>query len=257
MPKPFEKTSMGGEQEDFLTTHWSEIFNARTTDEIRQKVVMDNLLRKYWKPVYCCIRYRGYDNEQAKDLTQDFFQEVVLNSNLIQQADPQKGRFRTYLLTILKHYLISVHRKEYARKRMPQTPIQVLESNDLPDLPEARLSMGAEQAFNYAWATQIIDEVINQVEQQCRKTNKIKHWQIFHAKILNPIIKNRPSPAHKELCEKFGIDNETKASNMIITVKRSFRRALEDQLRRFVRADSEVEEELTELLGAVAKGGAG
>ena len=257
MSKPFEKTSMGGEQEDFRTTHWSEIFNARTTDDVRQKAVMESLLKKYWKPVYCCIRHQGYDNEQAKDLTQGFFHEIVLNSNLIQQADPAKGRFRTFLLTALKHYLISIRRKETAKKRMPQGQMLLLESDDLPDLPEAWSSMSADQAFNYAWATQIIDQVITQVEQECQSTNKERHWQIFHGKILNPIIKNEPSPALRKLCEKYGVDNEAKASNMIITVKRCFRRALEDQLRRFVRSDSEIEDEINELLGIIDKGGAG
>jgi len=248
---------MGGEQEDFRTTHWSEIFNARTADDVRQRVATDSLLRRYWKPVYCCVRRQGYDNERAKDLTQGFFHEIVLNSNLIQQADQTRGRFRALLLMALKHYLIGIHRKEHAQKRMPQGQVLLLESDDLSDLPSARSTMSPDQAFNYAWATQIVDQVIARVEQECRNTGKEKHWKIFHAKILNPIIENRPSPALRELCEQYAVDSEAKASNMIITVKRCFRRALEDQLRRFVGADSEIEDELNELFGALGKGGAG
>lgn len=257
MSKPFEKTSMGGEQEDFRTTHWSEIFNARATDDIRQKVVMEALLKKYWKPVYCCIRHRGYDNEQAKDLTQGFFHEVLLNSNLIQQADPTKGRFRTFLLTALNHHLVSMSRKEKAKKRMPKGQMLLLGSDDLPDLPETCSSMNSDQAFNYVWATQILDQVLTQVEQECNNTSKKKHWQIFHAKILSPIVKNEPSPPLRELCKKYGIENEAKASNMIVTVKRSFRRVLEDQLRHFVKTDSEIEDELNEIFAVVGKSGAG
>lgn len=249
---------MGGEQEDFRTTHWSEIFNAKTTDDIRQKLAMDSLMRQYWKPVYCSVRRQGCDNERAKDLTQGFFQEIVLNSNLIQQADQTRGRFRTFLLTALRHYLISIHRKEHAQKRMPHGHQMLpLESDDLSDLSSARSTMSPDQAFNYAWATQIVDQVIARVEQECRNTSKEKHWKIFHAKILNPIIKNRPSPALRELCERYGVDSEAKASNMITTVKRSFRRALEDQLRRFVPTDSDIEDELNELFNAIGKGRAG
>lgn len=257
MSKLFDETSMGGEREDFQTTHWSEIFNARTTDGVRQKIVMDRLLRKYWKPVYCCVRHQGYNNEQAKDLTQGFFQEIVLSSNLILQADKTKGRFRTFLLTALNHYLVSMHRKEKAKKRMPLGQMLLLESKDLPELPRARSSMSPDQAFNYMWATEIIDQVIIQVERECCSTNKEKHWQIFRAKILAPIMENEPSPMLRELCEQYGVDSEAKASNMIVTVKRCFRRTLEEQLRRFVRTESEIEDELNELLGIIAKGGAG
>lgn len=67
----------------------------------------------------------------------------------------------------------------------------------------------------------------------------------------------RTSPSLKKLCDKYDVGNEAKASNMIITVKRCFRRVLEDRLRRFVRNDSEIEDEFDELLGIIAKGGAG
>jgi hypothetical protein len=127
----------------------------------------------------------------------------------------------------------------------------------LPDLPEARANLSADQAFNYVWATQIIDQVITQVERECRSTNKVKHWQIFSAKILDPIIKNESGPSLRELCKQYRVANEARASNMIITVKRCFRRTLENQLRSFVHTDSEIADELNDLLGIIAKRSAG
>lgn len=248
---------MGGKRADFQTTHWSEIFNAKTTDELRREIVMDNLLRKYWKPVYCCVRHQGYDNERAKDLTQGFFHEVVLNHNLITQADQTKGRFRTFLQTALNHYLISMHRKAKAKKRTPSGQILALESNDLPDLPPARSSMSPDQIFNYVWATNIIDQVICQVKQVCCHAGKEKHWQIFNAKVLLPIMENRSSAPIKDLCQQYGIDSEAQASNMIVTVKRCFSRTLEDQLRHFVQTDADIEDERKELMGIICQGRAG
>jgi len=252
-----DKTSVGGVREDFQTTHWSEIFNIRTPDEVRQNTVMDSLLRKYWKPVYCYIRHQGYNNEQAKDLTQGFFQEVVLDSNLIRQADPAKGRFRTFLLTALSHYLIDVHRKEKAKKRAPQGQAVLVGTDNLPKLPTAQTNMTPEQVFNYAWATEIIDHVISEVRKECYDTGKEVHWEIFNAKIVIPIMENAPTPRLKELCDRYNVDSEAKASNMITTIKRRFRRMLEGQLRCYVRADSEIEEEFNELLGIIAKTSAG
>lgn len=256
MSKYLEKTSIGGPKEGFQTTHWSEIFNAKTADDVRRRAIIDTLLRKYWKPVYCYIRRKRYDNEQAKDMTQGFFHEIVLNSNLIGQADQTKGRFRTFLLTALDHYLIDVHRREKARKRTPRGQIVSLEGNDLSGLEDAQPGMSPDQLFNYVWATEILDQVISQVRQDCCGTDKEKHWKIFDAKILSPIMNNTASPSLRKLCDKYGVENEAKASNMIITVKRCFRRVLEDQLRRFVRTDPEIEDEFDELLGIIAKGGA-
>lgn len=257
MSKYFDKTSMGGSKEGFQTTQWSEIFDAGTEDDVRRNTIIDALLRRYWKPVYCYIRRKGYDNEQAKDLTQGFFYEVVLNSNLIRQADQTKGRFRTFLLTALDHYLIDVHRRETARKYAPRGGFAALEGSDLSGLTRAHSRMTPDQVFNYIWATEMIDQVISRVKKECCDTGKETHWRVFHAKILAPIIDNQASPSLQELCERYGVEDEAKASNMIITVKRCFRRVLEDHLRRFVRTDSEIEDEINELLEIISGGRAG
>jgi RNA polymerase sigma-70 factor (ECF subfamily) len=257
MSKYSEKTSIGGPEEAFQTTHWSEIFDANTTNDIRRNVVIDSLLHRYWKPVYCYLRRKRYDNEQAKDLTQGFFHEIVINSNLIRQADQAKGRFRTFLLTALNHYLIDVHRREKSKKHAPDNGFIILEGNDLYSLTMAHSSMTPDQVFNYVWATDLINQVISQVKKECYDTGKKKHWEVFHAKILTPIIDNQNNPSLKDLCKRYNIENEAKASNMIITIKRCFKRILEDNLRRFVRTDSEIEDEFNELLRIISKGRAG
>ena len=254
MPKQSDKTSIGGSKEAFQTTNWSEIFDAKTTDDIRRNTIIDILLRRYWKPVYCYIRRKGYDNEQAKDLTQGFFHEIVLNSNLIRQADRKKGRFRTFLLTALDHYLIDEHRREKAKKHAPHGGFVALEDSDLSSLTTAHSSMTPDQVFNYVWATEMIDHVISQVKKECYDTGKETHWNVFQAKILTPIVNNQTSPSLKELCKLYGVENEAKASNMIITIKRCFRRILEDHLRRCVRVDSEIEDEIDELLQIISTG---
>jgi hypothetical protein len=257
MAKYIDNTSMGGQQTGFQTTRWSEVFNADTTDDDRRRIAIDSLLRRYWKPVYCYLRCRGYDNEPAKDLTQGFFQEIVLNSSLIQRADRAKGRFRTFLLAALNCYLTDVYRKDRARKRFPKTPLMQLQDYYLPSLPEASPYMTPDQLFNYAWASQILDGVIHQVKEQCYRSGKGTHWEVFSAKILIPITRNTKSPPLEQICKNYSVESEEKASNMIVTVKRCFRRALEGQMRNFVQSDSEIEEELAALFTALAKDSAG
>ena len=257
MSKYSDKTSIGGSKDSFQTTHWSEIFDAGTEDHVRRNTIIDALLGRYWKPVYCYIRRKGYDNEQAKDLTQAFFHEIVINSKLIRQADQMKGRFRTFLLTALNHYLIDVHRSEKAKKHMPQGGFVALEGGNLSHLTTRHAGMTPDQVFNYVWATEVIDRVITQVKKDCSNTGKETHWNVFYSKILAPIMDNRTSPSLKELCDRYGIENEAKASNMIITIKRCFRRVLEDYLRRFVRTDLDIEDEINELLETISAGRAG
>ena len=84
MSKRYDKTTMGGGEDVFQTTCWTEIINAKTTDETRKKLIINDLLSRYWKPVYCYLRRKGCTNENAKDLTQGFFVDVVLQRKLFQ-----------------------------------------------------------------------------------------------------------------------------------------------------------------------------
>jgi hypothetical protein len=107
-------TDMGGTVGAFLTTHWSLIEDVKKRPN-EDRALIGLLLERYWKPVYCYLRQKGYDNEQAKDLTQGFFHEIVLNLNLIQRANQSKGRFRSLLLYALNQYLMNEKRREHSK----------------------------------------------------------------------------------------------------------------------------------------------
>ena len=252
-----DKTSMGGAESAFQTTDWSEIRNAKTLDEARRKEVVGSLLRKYWKPVYCYLRFKGYANEPAKDLTQGFFYEIVLGRELIQQADQAKGRFRTFLLTALGRYVKDVHRIATAKKRIPTDPVVQLETIELPNLIAGQTKAKPEQVFYYAWAADLLDEVLSRIRNEYCSTGRATHWQVFQAKMLDPIFQNTKAPSLAEICAKYGVDSEDKASNLIVTVKRRFRTVLKRCLRQFVQSDSEVEEEFNELIKILSKSSAG
>ncbi len=136
MSKRGSKTTAGGPDRAFRTTHWTEIFDARSDDEPRRHAALEELLGRYWRPVYCYLRSKGHDGEAAKDLTQGFFHEVVLGRGLIQQANRARGRFRTFLLTALDRYATSLHRAEKAKRRMPQGGLVRLEGIDGLNVPE-------------------------------------------------------------------------------------------------------------------------
>ena len=257
MPKGNRNTSMGGEGDVFQTTRWSAIRDAGTQDEQRRKHNVNNIIERYWKPVYCYLRRKGYDNEIAKDLTQGFFHEIVLGRELIQQADQAKGRFRTFLLTALDRYVTSVHRKTTAKKRSPKHGIVHLETEILSNIPPEQMQEPPEQVFNYAWASNLLDQILEEVREEYCNSSMETHWEIFRIKVLDPILKDAEAPSFAEICKQYDIENESRASNMIITVKRRFGVVLRRSLRQFVQSDTEVEDEYHQLIEILSKGSAG
>jgi RNA polymerase sigma-70 factor (ECF subfamily) len=246
-------TSIGEGNAKFCTTQWSQIASAQTTDLQRQQYIINNLISRYWKPVYCTIRHKGFSNEDAKDLTQSFFEEIVLNKELIQKADRTKGRFRTFLLTALDHYISNARRLAKARKRRPQSGVFSFQIQEELDMPFAPGQAPAEAVFNYTWACDLIEEVLDIVKKECVESKKSVHWQIFNDKVVTPIISGKEAPDMADLCAKYDLPNAQKASNMIVTVKRTFQRVLESLLAKYAPDEQGVEEEFGQLLNILSK----
>ena len=246
-------TWIGGQEKSFATTRWSDLYRARTQSEDHRKKIIQKLITIYWKPVYCYLRRRGYQNEAAKDLTQAFFCEVVLHRQLIQQATHSKGRFRAFLLAALDRYLIDVYRRESAAKRCPEVQFSVLSDTDKIDDSKLPPGLTYEEAFNHAWVSDLLDNVISELKTELHSEDKLVHWQIFDSRILRPIFDDLPPPPMTDICRQFGVENEEKASNMIVTVKRRFRVILERFIRKMVQADSDVQGELTEIVNLLSK----
>jgi len=239
-------TDIGGVAGAFLTTHWSLIEQVETTDDCDQALI-GLLINKYWKPVYCYLRRKGYDNEDAKDLTQGFFHQVVLGRDLFQKADKAKGRFRPFLLMALNRYLISSQQKDAAQKRIPKGKLVPLDAIDAPDPGQAPAGLSPEGAFNYAWVSTLVEEVLADVEATCHQRHLTVHWLAFRDKILRPILDGRAAPSLNEVCNRHGIEDPVKASNMIGTVRRIFRLTLQQHVRRSVTSDDCAPDELAHI----------
>jgi RNA polymerase sigma-70 factor (ECF subfamily) len=243
-------TEMGGVGASFLTTHWSVIEQVGSDGpEDQNQALIEELIKQYWKPVYCYLRRRGYANEQAKDLVQGFFQEVVLGRELIQQADKTKGRFRTFLLFALNRYLTAVQHMETAKKRIPRGKLVCLDAVDQLELAETTSGLTPEDSFNQAWVSNLLERVLEHVKADCYENGKTVHWHIFWDRVVAPIMNETVPLSLEDLCHKFGIADPVKASNMIVTVKRRFQSVLRQSLRNSVSSDEEMEGELAEMAG--------
>ncbi len=245
---------MGGAGRTFQTTHWTSIEKVGSNADADNEVLLADLFRAYWKPVYCYLRHKGHGNEEAKDLTQGFFHEVVLGRKLIQRADRTEGRFRTLLLRALDRYLVSMHRKKTARKRNPVNGLISLEDANIHELPEAVDSLDSEDVFQYTWACELLDRMLEEVEAECRQRGMAVHWDLFFERVLQPILTSTQPPSLESLCRKHGIDAATKASNMIFAVKRRFQATARRLLRQSVASEGQIDEEMLELVKFLTKG---
>ena len=244
---------MGGERETFLTTHWTLIEQIQSGQD-KDRALIGLLLDRYWKPVYCYLRRKGYDNEQAKDLTQGFLHEVVLNRELVHKADPSRGRFRSLLLVALNRYVVNVRQSQTVRARIPPDKLVSLDIVAPPELPQTITESTPEDSYNYTWVSALLDQVLSEVEAGCQKDGLAAHWQVFHARVVQPSLTDGPAPSLEELSQEYDIADEKTASNMVITVKRRFRSTLEKHIRVTVVCDDLLEEELAEIMQFLPKG---
>jgi len=247
-------TSIGEATRSFQTTHWTAIETIGSDDSIDSKALVGDLLKSYWKPVYCYLRRKGHNNEEAKDFTQGFFHEVVLGRKLIQRADRTKGRFRTLLLRALDRYLVSMHRKETAQKRIPKDRLISLEDSTFGELPEAAGNLDSDEVFHYAWVCELLDQILEKVEIECCRRGMALHWNLFHDRVLQPIVTCTKPPTLAKLCQKYGVHATTKASGMIFTVKKRIQAATRCLLSESVASEHEIDEEVVELLKFLSEG---
>jgi RNA polymerase sigma-70 factor (ECF subfamily) len=241
-------TDIGGIGEVFLTTHWSLIDGIRE-DPDDPRALIGLLLERYWKPVYCYLRRKGYDNERAKDLTQGFFHEVVLNRHLFERANPAKGRFRSLILHALNQYVIDMQRRQMNRRQIPPEKLVPLDVAEPAAEIEAMGALDPEQSFNHAWKADLLDRVLGEVRDRYLRQGMEGHWGVLHHRLVEPILNDRLPVSYAEICRKYGIENETTAANILKTAKRLFRSILEKHVRQTVIRDEGIREELQEVFG--------
>lgn len=228
----------------FPTTDWGLLADMRDATPTFKRAALDILIRRYWRPVFSFLRYSGHDEESAKDLTQSFFAEWIEN-DVFSKADERQGRFRSFMLTCLKRFVSNEHRAENARKRKPEAGLlsldELMDNTELPFQPTG--GMTPDMIFDRTWAVEVVRRVLQQLERECLATGKAAHYDIFARRIINPILHGEPEPSLAELAKEHGLD-EKQAANHLLTAKRAYRRLMEQEIRLYTVAESEVAEEV-------------
>jgi len=239
---------LGGVETRLPETRWSLILGAHTQDKTRQELALHNLTMAYWKPIYCCLRRRRYDNEEAKDLTQDFFHKFIITGKLLETADREVGCFRQLLSTALKRFIINVERDKKRKKRAPKEGIIPLASIELGNLNIPAPEATADQAFDYAWITSLLDQTVAETRKQCFESGQDVHWKIFHRKILAPILEGADDISMEEISRMHKLKDANQANSRVVTVKRRFGRILMHRLRDLTGSDNQADAEFNEIM---------
>jgi RNA polymerase sigma-70 factor (ECF subfamily) len=157
----------------FTTTRWSIVIKAGQGESPQADDALERLCRAYWYPIYIFLRRSGWTAHDAEDLTQAFF-ERVLEKDYLQAVDRTKGKFRSFLLAMLQHFVANHRRDARAEKRGGRVSFISIndESMDEKHLASAFADTSAEQSFERQWAMTLLEQVITRLDEEYRGSNK-------------------------------------------------------------------------------------
>ena len=167
----------------FATTHWSLVDAAKPDEASRTHVreALEELCRAYWYPLYAFVRNRGYSADDAQDLTQAFFARIIETGGFA-SADRERGRFRSYLLGAMKHFLANDWNRAKTQKRGGH--VQFMEWDALDD-PEDRYAEASKQwddperVFDSEWALEIVSGALKALREEMVRAGKADRFDVL------------------------------------------------------------------------------
>ncbi len=229
-------TTMGGSKRGFQATLWTVVLKAKE----HSRDALEELIKIYWKPIYVYIRRWGYPSEEAKDLSQGFFSDL-LERDFLRGVSPEKGRFRTFLLTVLKRYLINESERKRAQKRGGGKAVLSLDysraERDFTIMPTSNET--PERSFNRQWALESMSRALGDLAKEMDAAT-------FEA--IKPHLAG--GPAYDETAKKLGI-TVTRLNNLIHRTRKRYRDLLRAQVAGSIHDPADADEEVRNLLDAV------
>jgi len=227
----------------FALTHWSAVLRAGDQDSRIASDALEELCRIYWFPLYAFARHRGCSPADAEDLTQAFFARL-LERNSVARADPAKGRFRTFLLTLFKRFLANEWNREHAQKRGGFQPVVSIEA----PLAESRLL--AEPAhteqpdflFERQWAMTLLDQVMKRLEEEYKGSGRGRLFE--HLETC--LVRDAAALPYAEIAARLKL-SEAAVKMAMQRLRARYQAILREEIGKTVASPEEVELELRDL----------
>jgi RNA polymerase sigma factor (sigma-70 family) len=234
----------------FVTTHWGVVLAARDLESPQAAECLEKLCRAYWRPLYSFIRRQGYNPEHSEDLTQAFFAQL-LEKNHLAHLRHQEGKFRSFLLTLLKHFLSDERDKARAQKRGGgQTPIflDALSEEERYRVEPANES-SAEDLFDKRWAQTVLDRAFQRLRDEYKEAGKEALFEGL--KDLQPQSAG-PSPSYAERALQLGM-TESAVTSAIHRLRRRQSEIIRDEVAQTVARPEDVSDEIRYLIEIVSR----
>jgi RNA polymerase sigma factor (sigma-70 family) len=234
----------------FATTHWSVVLAAADdlSPDVAQAQALEELCRSYWYPLYAFVRRRGYDAHDSQDLTQAFFSRL-LEKNYLCGLDRTKGKFRSFLLTALGHFLANDWRRAHAQKRGGKANFISLDDDSAEaqylQMPASRLS--PEQLFEQQWATTLLEQVLAKLRNEFSAAGKLSVFE--ETKVF--LTGEKRTDSYAELAVKLET-TEGALKTSISRMRQRYGELLRTEIAHTVASPDEVEEELRALFAALS-----
>jgi DNA-directed RNA polymerase specialized sigma24 family protein len=226
----------------FPTTHWTLLAEATLNGDTRGRSALEQMCRDYHRPVFVVLRARGFAQDEAEDLTQEFFLRLF-ESQAWKRADRGKGRFRSFLLGTLTHTLQHVWTARHRQKRGGGTrteSLEVVQANG--EIPPSTDDGRTEMVFDRAWALRLIQAAFAKVEADFGEAGRAGEFAVLRRFLPGVEMPLRYDEAARLLGRSEGL-----VKSMIYRLRGDYRRALRELVARTVSAAHEVDEELTYL----------
>lgn len=239
--------TVAGGASSFPNTRWTLVLNAANPALPQSHDALTSLCEGYWYPIYAFVRRKGHSPEDAQDLTQGFFLQI-LEGSFFQRANRDKGRFRTFLLVALRFYLADMGDRANARKRGAGTETLPFEVRDgeAAYIREPVSAETPERIFERRWARTVLDRVLKMIKDEF-----IRHGRLEHFNHLKVYLMGQAEVPYAELAKRLDI-SESALKSGIHRLRKKYRDLLRAEVASTVSDPVDVDEELRYLLTAIS-----
>lgn len=235
--------SRGSAEARFATTHWSVVLRAGRPLSSGAEDALARLCRDYWYPLYAYLRRRGYAPAQAQDLTQDFFARF-LEKDYVRQADRQRGRFRTFLLSSLSHFLANEADRRATLKRGGRYLFVSWEELHAEEHygQEPFHDLTAEKLYDRRWALALIDHTLDALRREHEITGDLALFDALQAQLVD----HAETGPWAQVGARLGL-SEGAVKMRVHRLRRRFGELLRAEVAQTVSSPAELEEEMQHL----------
>lgn len=241
------KKSVPAGESRFATTRWSVVLAAGKSSSLQHKQALSTLCQTYWFPLYAYLRRHGYEAHEAADYTQAFFAQM-LEKHYLKQVKPKPGKFRSFLLASLKHFVANERNRARAKKRGGGRTILSLDfenaENQYALEPADHLS--PEKLFEKSWALTVLERTMDRLEGEVAGRNRQKlfdHLRVYLAAEANSV------PFHKVAAELGMTEGAVRVA--VHRLRRRCRELIREEIAQTVSTEEQIDEEIRGLFAAL------